>query len=306
MTETGREPVAWVLNLDAEDELARKLGHHTPTDAMTARVVSLLPRLEGLLAPGDTVLWPSRDDVSSSRRDVMGRAWCPTPWALRRLQQAGARVPPSPSLAVLRLVNHRRFAHALGQALPATGYAEDAVALQHLLEQTEALEAVSGEVCWLLKRPWGYAGRGRRKLRPGSISAADQGWIDASLRGGDGLQVEPFVARALDCALHGWLTAEGECTLGAPTVQQLDGSGAWQGTTLAEPGVLAVHELDALQTAARQTAEALHRAGYFGPFGVDAFRWRTPAGEVRFQPRCELNARYSMGWPVGMGAAARA
>jgi hypothetical protein len=306
MNATGREPVAWVLNLDAEDELARKLGHHTPTDAMTARVESLLQRLEALFAPGDTVLWPVRSDGPATRRDVLGRAWCPTPWALRRMAQAGVRVPTAPSLAVLRRVNHRRFAHALGQALPATGHAEDAAELEALLEQTAALEAVSGEVCWLLKRPWGYAGRGRRKLRPGPVSAADQAWIDASLRTGEGLQVEPFVARELDCALHGWLAADGECTLGAPTVQQLDGSGAWQGTTLAGPGELTRDELAALQAAARQTAQALQAAGYFGPFGLDAFRWRTPAGQARFQPRCELNARYSMGWAVGMGGAQKA
>jgi hypothetical protein len=49
-------------------------------------------------------------------------------------------------------------------------------------------------------------------------------------------------------------------------------------------------------------AQALLEAGYFGPFGIDAFRWVDRAGVERFNPRCEINARYSMGWAVGMGS----
>ena len=53
----GVRRVAWVLNLDAEDELARG-GAHTPTAEMTARISGLLPRLAGLVRPGDQVIWP--------------------------------------------------------------------------------------------------------------------------------------------------------------------------------------------------------------------------------------------------------
>jgi hypothetical protein len=160
---------------------------------------------------------------------------------------------------------------------------------------------VSVEGWWLLKRPLGYAGRGRRKVRPAALADADRSWLEASFREGDGLQVEPLVSRELDAALHGWLAEDGVCTLGVPTIQHLDATGAWQATEVAPEGVLTALELDALTRTARETAASLHEAGYFGPFGLDAFRWRAPDGRLHFQPRSEVNARYSMGWATGMG-----
>ncbi len=116
-----------------------------------------------------------------------------------------------------------------------------------------------------------------------------------------GLLVEPLVERELDCALHGFLTPDGALVLGQPTVQQVDASGMWVATHVAPGDVLTERERETLEHHARDTAAALHQAGYFGPFGLDAFRWRDPEGASQFQPRCELNARYSMGWAVGMG-----
>ena len=44
-------------------------------------------------------------------------------------------------------------------------------------------------------------------------------------------------------------------------------------------------------------AEALRSVGYFGPFGVDAYRWTGG-----FVACCDVNARYTMGWSVGMSS----
>ena len=307
---SSAEPVAWVLNLDAEDELARG-GAHTPTAVMTARIQSLIPRLSSALTPtlspagererglilrGDRVLWPGEGTVPPG---MQGRAWCPTRWALTQMERAQLRLPRAPSVDVLRRVNHRRFAHDLGQALPVAGFATSANELTALL--SAPLERFSEERCWLIKRPLGYAGRGRRKLRAGELSTADQSWLEASLRTGDGLQVEPWVHRELDCALHGWLGEDGSCVFGQPTLQEVDATGAWQSTVVAPGGSIHPGELEQLSQEAHRTADALRAAGYFGPFGLDAFRWRSPDGDLHFQPRSEVNARYSMGWAVGMG-----
>jgi hypothetical protein len=197
-------------------------------------------------------------------------------------------------------VNHRRFAHALGQALPLACFVDDLSELEACLSQSEALGRCSREKNWLLKRPLGFAGRGRRKVAAAPLSDADRAWVEASLRTGDGLQVEPCVDRELDCVLHGFLDERGTCTLGRPTLQDIDGFGAWQGTRIAPEHALHAHELALLEQTARQTALALHTAGYFGPFGIDAYRWRAPDGQPSFQPRSELNARFSMGWATGM------
>jgi len=59
----------------------------------------------------------------------------------------------------------------------------------------------------------------------------------------------------------------------------------------------------ALIRSAEHAAGALSDAGYFGPFGVDAYFWRTGSGALRFNPLGELNARYTMGFSVGMSPA---
>lgn len=284
----SREPVGWVFNLDAEDELAHA-GAHTPTAAMIARIESLLPRLAPVMGQGDQVLFP--DSGAPLKPGLVGRAWCPTRWALTQMEHAGVEIPRAPSMEVLRTVNHRRFNHQLGQTMPDAGYAETEGELTALLSRPHPE--------WLLKRPFGYAGRGRRKLRGVARTAADRAWLDASLRAGEGLQVEPLVERVLDCALHGEVDEAGHATFGRPTLQEVDDTGAWQSTRLAREGELTAPELERLTTEAGRAALALHAAGYFGPFGLDGFRYRGPDG-LHFQPRSEINARYSMGWAIGM------
>jgi hypothetical protein len=56
-----------------------------------------------------------------------------------------------------------------------------------------------------------------------------------------------------------------------------------------------------LRSALAEAAHALAKIGYAGPFGIDAFRYRDAAGETRFCACCDVNARYTMGFVVGMG-----
>jgi hypothetical protein len=287
--------VAWVLNLDAEDELAAKGGAHTRSRAMHARILALVPRLSGLVGPGDVVLAAEDDEVDDRRAaGVPGDAWCPTPRALDRLRRAGALVPAAPPPDVLRAVNGRGFSAALGQPLRGAAYVtreDDAV---------DVLDHARGP--WLAKRPLGFAGRGRRKLAGGALSREDRAWLAASVREHGGLQIEPLVQRLADFGIHGRVAAGGELHLGAPTVQAIDENGAWLSTHLAAAGELEEDEARALRDEAFRAGDALHRAGYFGPFGVDAYRYRDAAGDARFNPRSEINARYSMGFAIGFAA----
>lgn len=290
---------AWFLNLDSDDELARPAGY-TPSRAVLARIDSLVDRVRGLLLPGDIVL--TGDGAPQGPSDTAysafaGRAWCPTPRALRALRAAGVTVPEAPPLLVLRAVNHRGFSASLGQCLPGARYALTT------REVTLALSGPSPTGQWLLKRPYGYAGRGRLKVEPGRAGELDraQAWIEASLRSGEGLQVEPFVERLGDFALHGHVGRSGEAVLGEPTRQECDETGAWLGSTRATASDLASGERAALFEQAHLAAAALHEARYFGPFGIDAFRYRGEGGASCWNARGEINARYSMGWRVGMG-----
>jgi phosphoribosylaminoimidazole carboxylase (NCAIR synthetase) len=245
-------------------------------------------RVRGLLGPEDVVLLPGVRAPGHA-----GRTWCPTPRALAAIARAGARVPAAPPIEVIRRVNHRRFCADLGQTLPGACYVTSRAELDETL--------ATRDVVWVLKRPFGFAGRGRLRVTGDRADAAAQRWIDASLAAGEGLQVEPWVERAGDFALHGYVSATGEPTLGEPTSQRCDASGAWIASERAGEGALSTRERAALTIAAAEAAEALAAAGYCGPFGVDAFRFRDAGGALHFNPRCEINARYSMGWALGMG-----
>ena len=286
---------AWLLNFDAEDELASG-ARHTSSRAVLARFAALAERVSSLLAPGDVVVDPARA-MPLAPNAFSGRAWCPTPGARRVLARASVALADAPALAVLRRVNHRRFCADLGQTLPGARYVDT------LDDVVDLVNTPSHSGPWLLKRPFGFAGRGRKRVRPGALDAADRAWIEASIAAGEGLQIEPWVDLDADFALHGFLSASGALALGAPTLQRTDPTGAWLASVRAANGDLAPDEARALFEAAEATAAALRGAGYFGPFGVDAFRWRDVNGARRWNPRGEINARYSMGWAVGMGAA---
>jgi hypothetical protein len=284
---------AWFLNFDAEEELSRPAGY-TPSRAVLQRSEALTERVRALLLPGDVIV--AEGQTRPLEAGFIGAAWCPTPRARRALERAGALAAAAPALEVLRAVNHRRFNAMLGQTLPGARYALT------LAEVEDAFTTPSPTGQWLLKRPFGFAGRGRVKVNPSLARDLEhaRSWLLASLRSGEGLAVEPFVERLGDFALHGHLSPAGDVVLGRPTRQECDSTGAWNGTALASEDDLTPDERRALIGEAAKVAAALHGAGYFGPFNIDAYRYRGAGGGRLWNPRSEVNARYSMGWATGM------
>jgi hypothetical protein len=59
--------------------------------------------------------------------------------------------------------------------------------------------------------------------------------------------------------------------------------------------VLSEAERDRLLETVESVGTALNRAGYAGPFGVDAWRYRNENGEEIFHPLGEINARMTFG-----------
>jgi len=276
---------AWVLNFDADRELRHPDANTLPASAQ-ARFAELRRRVEPLWLDGDVVLFGPDERADG----FAGRAWCPTPCALRRLAQAGARLPVAPAYDVLCAVNHRAFCAALGQRLPGAQFVRDLDTLRRVLDD-DPLGAG-----WLMKRPHGFAGSGQRRVK--QLDAGELSWARASFQR-DGLQVEPLVDIIVEVVTHGWVGRDGEVVLGDPCLQVVGAGGVWQRTIVAGDAI-GSEERDALTSEASRVAEALHAAGYHGPFGVDAYRYRTPQGEA-FNPCSEINARYTMGWALGMG-----
>lgn len=286
-----RRPTAWVLNLDADLELAAG-ERYSPTNAVRAAMTPHVARLAAsLVAPEDLLIdEASRPGIA---RGFIGRAFCPTPRAIALLVRAGAEPEPHPAREVLCEVNGRAFCAALGQTLPGGAFVRELdVALALLVRAPEVARS------WRVKRSFGMAGRGQRVLAPGSIRDADLTFLRAAIREG-GVQIEPSVAIECELAMHGILSADATLRLGRLVVQDCDERGQWLATTIAED--VDAETAQAIAAEVRRVATALHAAKYFGPFGVDAFVYRDLTGALRLQSRSEINARYSMGFAIGFG-----
>ncbi|MFO0668550.1 MAG: hypothetical protein U0235_02835 [Polyangiaceae bacterium] len=105
--------------------------------------------------------------------------------------------------------------------------------------------------------------------------------------------------------MHALLPAGGGALrVGALVRQMLDARGACSSRPNAHG--FRVNEVaigTALAAEIARVGAALEAAGYFGPFGVDAFTYRDARGDIALQPRSEINARYSMARRLAFGEA---
>jgi hypothetical protein len=99
-------------------------------------------------------------------------------------------------------------------------------------------------------------------------------------------------------SVHGFLWRDGRHELGHVCIQDISSRGVFRSIRRAERTELEPDEAPALRAQADRVALALRAAGYFGPFGIDAYRYKTSAGSG-FCALSEINARYSMGFVTG-------
>lgn len=279
----------WYLNFDADEELAGHQATSLRSRAMQAQLAGAVSALVG----SDELLDTNADYAG----EAMGFTFMPTPRAIAVLHERGLLAPPAPTFEVLKRANGRALSATLGVALPeATFASEEEVVLA-------ALSKRSPSGVWLIKREFGFAGRGAKRCGDGALSDDVRSFVRNALKHG-GLEITPWVHRLADLALHGFLHEDGSYVAGESTVQRCDKFGQWEQTVVATEHDVSAAELDAQRTALREAADALHRIGYFGPFGIDGFRYALTsesATTAHFCPRCEINARYTMGWAIGMG-----
>jgi hypothetical protein len=300
----------WVLNLDAEIELGRMQtwlaeGHSSSTFSYSTtqpiqNLIDGYARKFTALLPDNAVVLGSGDASSIGMQNGLGVCWCPTPSALACLRRAGAAPLNAPAPELLTQINDRRFCADLGQTL---SQAQFAATLEQMNEQLST-QSPSGE--WLCKRPLGFAGRGQRRIAAGAGPAAqsrpdNQRWLRESLPHG-GLQIEPYLPIVAEFSVHGLLRRDKQLQLGQPCQQHVDEHRAWSHSSAALSHPLSDAQLQQLRAEAERVASALIRVGYFGPFNVDSYLWRDPSGALQLNPRSEINARLTMGYPVGMGS----
>jgi hypothetical protein len=296
---------AWVLNLDADVELAAiasgvagaRTGY-APRRGVVDAMRTFVPKLAAsLLDPAEDVLV---DETSPPlvAQGLVGRAFCPTPRAMRLLRHAGAEPEPHPACDVLVRVNSRAFAASLGTTLPGAAFVTDEGEARAQLGTTPPAGLARA---WRVKRSFGMAGRGQRIVTPSALTAQDLAFVRAGFSEG-GVQIEPDVDIVAEFSIHGFLAPGGALALGPVVEQRCDARGAWVSSERIADGAAP----SGLAPEAERVAEALTAAGYFGPFGVDAYTYRvrrapgataSEGGEaIALQPRSEINARYTMGF----------
>ena len=271
---------AWVLNQDAELELARR--GYNPDAKLLAQLEQHGVAARALLGPDDVLIQPGFMPGGG----FIGRAWCPTPLALQKLRLAGVTPEPHPPAEILRLVNHRKFAFDLGGGLPGQQYVTHRDEIDAVLKVSQV---------WLCKRPMAFAGRGQQRIAR-ALDDKQSKWIEASLQS-DGLIIEPLIEPLLEVSVHGFIWRDERVALGRVCVQEVSDKGVYRGVRLAADELHAL-ESEALFRQAHRVAEALAAAGYFGPFGIDAYRYERQ-GKVSFCALGEINARYTMGFVTG-------
>ncbi len=278
---------AWVLNLDADLELEKGAGY-ARARAIDRRMQSLVPRVRPRLLNDDDFLVAEGDATG-----LEGHAFCMTPSARRALEEAGAVPTPAPPVEVIRHVNHRRFCAELGQTL------DGAIFATHEDEVEDALARMDSPLGVLLKRPFGFAGRGQRRVGQ-VLTDEDRAWLAATPMH-EGVQVEPRVELLVETSVHAWLQPDGAIRHGDLVIQSCE-AGAWQSSRAPHPGELTGPYRDEALAELHRVGRALAAAGYFGPFGVDGFVYRDERGETRHQLRSEINARHTMGWSLDVGS----
>jgi hypothetical protein len=281
-------PIAWLLNLDAEEELAAPAGWRRSPKLWRAIGPHREAAARALLGEGDVSLEPGVP-LPDREGGWRGRAWCPTPSALAELTAAGAQPEHCPPLGVLARVNRRDFLLEHGLGLAEARWIRDEGQWRTWLGERSPSPA-------RLKRGFGVAGRGQRTLGTGQPSSGDEAWVSSALALG-GLLVEPELQPLREFVTHGLLGRDGSLELGPPREQLVTRAGAWRHTGPPVPSPWT----EALQHAAREIGGALGAAGYFGPFGLDGYEYRDRRGEPRVQAAGDLNARYTMGWGTMTG-----
>jgi hypothetical protein len=219
--------------------------------------------------------------------DLVPWGWSEEIRRLAALQQARVSAPPQD---VVRLANSRLFSFA-PEAEWGCGLA-GSTTISKLSDAEEVLTGQTPDARWVLKCDYGAAARERILGQGPTPSPQAISWIRDRLDSGGSLFFEPWVERVDEAGMQWDIPAEGRPQLVGITPLLCDHSGNYLGSRF---GVDAHHEWSEAIEISRRAVERIQRAGYFGPVGIDAMRYRDADGEVRLRPLQDINARWTMG-----------
>jgi hypothetical protein len=300
-----------LANLLAEDDLAHR-RRTSPPRTVLETVARMAPLLRVFAHEGDRLWSPAPTgpglDESGPLRDLPHAgevlAWCETPEAMAH--RGGPRPPaaiswdaplrdllwqlPTPPPAVVAAVHHRAFclqvAEEMGCALPGARMVESLAELDWVLQ--------AAPPAWVVKAPLSASGRFRYIERNGPAlnDPKARRTVERLFELHGPLLFEPWMARTEDFGVSALLGPD-ELRIAGIHGQRVDRKGQFAGIDL-HPDFSGQDRHQLLETA-EAVAAALRRAGYVGPFGIDAWRYRREDGSIRLHPLGEINARMTFG-----------
>lgn len=302
----------WLLpNYQFEDELVNP--SNVPRQATLETLEDLSCAMLVLASDGDTLLLPSErrpgglpqalPDVRfiSQRNAHVNGPLVPWGWSerCRKFQLTEAvRQISIPSIDSVARVNGREFLMPLDRVWDEASGFRPGVFSVFCHSRTEWSDAVgrlagSGVTRWCTKSMWSNAGRNRLIGVGTELNAQQRGWLAKHLR--EGVSVEPWVGVDEEWSLQFDISAsrESEITLLGVTRLLNDQMGRYAGNL-----VLPTKDLGLpaeVLNAAIEVAEACREADYWGPLGLDGFRFRDENGNSGIRICNDINARHTMG-----------
>ena len=216
--------------------------------------------------------------------------WGENDWARTSAQRWGLRWHGCDP-AIVRRVNSRRFKieleRRLGLDLPGS---EVVATVEELAEAVGGLDRGLG---WVLKGEFGGAGREVRFGR-GTLSEADAAWAGNRFRRRLCVTIEPRLESIEEAGLQFEIGTHRRTRFLGVTPLTSRPNGGYLGSRYDDDPALTVAWSEAIDAGLR-IAAAVAGAGYFGPLGIDAMRYRTTDGATRVRCLQDLNARFTMG-----------
>jgi hypothetical protein len=312
-----------VGNFDLEHHLGRG-GTRTLPAALQRLNAELACALVAIAQPGDFIWAPELPEAEyaaylatlglSEVRFVNNAAQVPAattivPWGWSARVVAWGRDNgwhcEAPERAAVTTVNSRDFSASLEQewnvGLP------HARTIRHLQEFHDAIGACPHDTpAWVVKANFGMSARERILGRGSPADQKAVQWVQRQLAENGAVYFEPWVERIDEFGLQFKIPQSGEPILEGITPLLTDHLGTYRGSRFRRAGgaVGRLDESNSVLKIAAQAAQRIQQVGYFGPLGIDAMRYRTAEGEVRWRPLQDINARLTMGrLALGLGGA---
>jgi hypothetical protein len=163
-----------------------------------------------------------------------------------------------------------------------------------MVESLAELDRVLREAppAWVVKAPLSASGRSRyiEKGGPALIDPKSRRTVERLFDHHGPLLFEPWMERTADFGVSALLGPELKVV--GIHGQKIDRKGQFVGIDL-DPD-LSPQDRGRLLETAEAVAEKLRNAGYVGPFGIDAWRYRAKTGTA-LHPLGEINARMTFG-----------